>query len=181
MHIDTYAQHKKDASIVSAKIREIFFLSADPQNISDDPAKNDAFFAKWTGYYFSYEPEWILLAWEGDRLLGYMMVGTSSRKALSYYDTKNPSYRTFADQFDEYPAHLHINCHPNARGQGTGTFLIEDACARLQKKGLKGLHLITSPTQRNVGFYRRNGFTFELQREYKGFPLLFMGRKLSPV
>lgn len=181
MHIDTFAQHKKDSAAVTAKIREIFFLSADPKNISDDQTKNDEFFAKWTGYYFSYEPEWILLAWEGERLLGYIMVGTNSRKAVPYYDSRNPSFRTFADQFDLYPAHLHINCHPSARGQGVGTFLIEDASARLIKKGLKGLHLITSPTQRNVSFYRRNGFSFELQREYKGYALLFMGRKLSPV
>lgn len=180
MNIDTFAQHKTDAAAVTAKIREIFFLSADPKNISDDQTKNDAFFAKWTGYYFSYEPQMILLAWEGDKLLGYMMIGTNSRKALAYYDTKNPSYRVFADKFDEFPAHLHMNCHPSARGQGTGTFLVEDACARLSKVGLKGLHLVTSPSQRNVGFYRRNEFATEVQREWKGFPLLFMGRKLQP-
>ncbi len=181
MHIDSFAQHKKDAAAVTAKIREIFFLSADPKNVSDDQAHNDAFFSKWTGYYFSYEPDLILLAWEDDKLLGYLMIGTNSRKAVAYYDSRNPSYRTFADQFDEYPAHLHMNCHPSSRGQGVGTFLLEDAYARLMKKGLKGLHLVTSPALRNVGFYRRNGFSFELLRDFKGYPLLFMGRKLALV
>lgn len=176
MHIDTLKEH--NSAEVTPKIREIFFLSADPKNISDDQAKNDAFFTKWTGYYFSYEPEWILLAWDGPKLLGYMMIGSNSRKALAYYDSKNPSYRLFADQFEAYPAHLHMNFHPSARGQGTGSFLIEDACARLKKKNIKGLHLITSPDQRNVGFYRKNAFDFELKREWKGYPLLFMGRKI---
>ncbi len=177
MNIDTLSQHK--TADVLPKIREIFFLSADPKNISDDQSKNDAFFSKWTSYYLSYEPEWTLLAWDAGKLLGYMMIGTNSRKAVAFYDSRNPAYRVFADQFDDYPAHLHMNFHPTARGQGTGSFLVEDACARLKKKGLKGLHLVTSPGQRNVGFYRRNGFSFELQRDYKGYPLLFMGRKLS--
>lgn len=176
MNIDTLAQHQ--VSEVTPKLREIFFLSADPKNVSEDNAKNDAFFAKWTGYYFSYQPEWILLAWEGEQLLGYMMVATDSRKALAYYDSRNPSYRLFADLFDEYPAHLHMNLHPAARGKGLGSFLVESGCARLQKAGLKGIHLITSPDQRNAQFYRKNDFKYEVRREWKGFPLLFMGRKL---
>lgn len=177
MNIDNFTNHS--ATVLMPLIREIFFLSADPRNVSEDPVKNEAFFEKWTGYYFKYCPEWILLAWKDHKLLGYIMCETDSARALPYYESRNPTYSLFKDQFDEYPAHLHMNSHPEARNQGVGAAMVAELVRRLKAEKVGGVHLITSPAQRNVGFYRKNDFDFELQREWRGFPLLFMGRKIS--
>jgi ribosomal protein S18 acetylase RimI-like enzyme len=174
--IETLAAQSTD---VLPLIREIFFLSADPKNVSEDPVKNEAFFEKWTGYYLKNAPEWVLLAFGKSKLLGYLMCGTDSSKALHHFQSRNPSYGLFADLFEKFPAHLHINCHPDARGKGVGGLLIEDMVNRLTTSEIPGVHLITSPSQRNVSFYRKNGFTHEVQREWKGYPLLFMGRSLQ--
>jgi len=176
VEIDTFPQHS--APHILPLIREIFFLSADPRNISEDPVKNEAFFEKWTGYYFKFCPEWITLAWDTKKLLGYVMCEPHSKNALAFYQTRNPTYALFADQFEDFPAHLHMNAHPDARGKGVGTKMVEDLVARLKKERSAGVHLITSPGQRNAGFYRKNGFDYELQREWRGYPLLFMGRKI---
>jgi ribosomal protein S18 acetylase RimI-like enzyme len=174
--IDTLAQHSAN---VLPLIREIFFLSADPKNVSEDPLKNEAFFERWTGYYLKNSPEWTLLAWDEGRLLGYLMYEIDSTKVLKHFQIRMPSYGLFADQFAEFPAHLHVNCHPEARGKGVGTALINELCTRLGEKNLSGVHLITSRTQRNVEFYRRNGFNIEIEREWRGQSLFFMGKKLQ--
>lgn len=175
MKFDTLAQHSAD---VLPLIREIFFLSADPKNVSEDPLKNEAFFERWTGYYLRNSPDWILLAWEDGKLLGYLMCGVDSQKALAHYQTRIASYGLFADQFEKFPAHLHINCHPDARGKGVGTALVRELCDRLKAQNIPGVHLITSSSQRNAEFYRRNGFDVEVERDWRGHPLLFMGKKL---
>lgn len=176
MTIQTLESHK--AADVLPALREIFFLSADPKNVTEDPLKNEAFFEKWTGYYLKNFPQWIFLAFGRTKLLGYLMCGPDSAKALHHFQPRNPSYGLFADLFEKYPAHLHINCHPDARGKGVGSALIEEMVMRLKAERICGVHLITSNTQRNVSFYQRNGFDFELERDWKGFPLLFMGRTL---
>ncbi len=177
MEIHKYSDHS--AANVMPLIREIFFLSADPKNVTEDPVKNEAFFEKWTGYYFRNYPEWILLAWGRKKLLGYLMCSPDSQKALAFYQSRNPSYALFADQFAEFPAHLHMNAHPDARGKGVGAALVEDLVKRLVAEKIPGVHLITSPSQRNAEFYRKNGFAVEVQREWRGYPLLFMGRKIE--
>lgn len=176
MTIDTFSDHT--SALVLPLIREIFFLSADPRNVSDDPIKNEAFFEKWTSYYFKNRTDWMLLAWEGPKLLGYLMCEPESTKALPHYQVRNATYAVFQDLFSEYPAHLHMNSHPDARGKGVGSALIAELVRRLEAAHVGGVHLITAPKQRNVEFYRKNGFTEEIQREWRGYPLLFMGRKI---
>ncbi len=169
---------ESEPSAVRPLIRDIFFLSADPRNVSDDEDKNEAFFKKWTDYYLTREPENTLLAWIGDRMAGYLSAGDSF-KALPYYESVNPSFSLFSDLFEKYPVHLHMNCHPDFRGQGVGGALIEHLVRKLKEKNTPGVHLVTSPGLRNVGFYTKNGFDFQLVREWKSKPLLFMGRALD--
>lgn len=176
MKIDSFTDHSQD--VVEPLVREIFFLSADPRNVSADPAKNEVFFEKWAGYYLRQCPEWILLAWRGNELLGYLMCEPDSTRALAFYAARNPTYALFKDRFTDFPAHLHMNSHPTARGQGVGALLVKELVVRLREAMVNGVHLITSPPQRNVNFYRKNGFTTEVLREWRGYPLLFMGRKL---
>lgn len=176
MKLDWLIDH--DAQAVKTPLKEIFFLSADPRNVTTDAAKNEAFFNKWTSYYFEQRPDWILLAWEENRLLAYLMCEPDSARALEYFAKVNPSYSVFKDLFVPFPAHLHMNAHPEARGRGIGGQLIETTAERLRQKSVPGLHLITSPSQRNTQFYRKNGFTHEVLRDWKGYPLLFMGKKI---
>lgn len=173
---DTFAEHSPQ--VVLPLVREIFFLSADPRNVSEDPVKNEAFFEKWAGYYFKNYPDKILLCWGHQKLLAYLMYAPDSKKALEHYRTRVPSYAVFEDLFAEFPAHLHMNAHPDARGKGMGSQLIDELVSRLKKENIGGVHLVTSPAQRNAHFYRKNGFTHEVLREWKGYPLLFMGRKI---
>lgn len=177
MKLDWLIEHEVEA--VKPSLKDIFFLSADPRNVTTDAAKNEAFFQKWTSYYFQNRADWMLLAWEGDRLLAYLMCEPDSWRALAHYEKVNPSYRIFEDLFPQFPAHLHMNAHPEARGHGVGSQLIEAVCARLIQDRVPGIHLVTSPSQRNVGFYRKNHFSFEESREWRSYPMLFMGRSLK--
>lgn len=172
-----WLQRNQVADILPA-LKEIFFLSADPRNVTADAAKNEAFFQKWTAYYLEQRPEWILVAKDKGKLLAYLMCEPDSRKALSHFEKINPSYRVFEDQFAKFPAHLHMNAHPEARGRGVGSQLIDHLVEKLKGINAPGVHLITSPSQRNASFYRKNGFTEEVRRDWKGYPLLFMGRKI---
>lgn len=58
----------------------------------------------------------------------------------------------------EYPAHLHIDLLPETQGQGLGRRLIETLFAELGRRGARGLHLGTNPTNTGAGvFYERLG------------------------
>jgi len=102
----------------------------------------------------------------------------NSAAASEYYRTVNPSYALFEDQFARFPAHLHINCAPEARGLGVGTFLMAHFLQKLRANKITGVHIVTSPDAENRHFYTKNGFNFELIRAWKERPLLFMGSDL---
>lgn len=174
--IQTFVNRSDQATF--HRIREIFFLSANPANVSDDPIKNEAFFTKWTSYYFENRPDFISLATEDDEVLAYLMCEPDSEKARTYFKNILKSYDLFADLFQEFPAHLHMNAHPKARGKGVGTALVDNLKTRLKKMQVPGVHLVTSPAERNVSFYRKNGFTHEILRDFRGHPVLFMGQRL---
>src|SRR5689334_12602876 len=96
-------------------LREIFFRSSARQTFSS-AEERASFFENWTGYYFANEPTAIYLAVDSqNHLMGYLTGCTDSAVALPFFTSKIPSYSLFADQFDRFPAHLHVNCHPDAR------------------------------------------------------------------
>ncbi len=153
--------------------REIFFVSSSRQQFASDEEKEN-FFARWTSYYFLHEPQLIFLVVDSkDNVLGYLTGCADSVKAKPILTLANSRYPLFEDQFSRFPAHLHINCSPAARGQGVGSKLISHFVNVLSRPGV---HLVTSPGMRNVQFYQRNGFTYELTRHWNESPLLFMGR-----
>lgn len=58
-----------------------------------------------------------------------------------------------------YPAHLHINLLPAARGQKLGERLLEAYLARLQALGVPGVQLSTTAENRAaLALYRKHGF-----------------------
>ena len=154
--------------------KEIFFTTSSRQKFADHRAKEN-FFNQWTQYYFRHCPEQIYLAHDHDRLCAYLTGCNNSEAARTFYKSLNPCYDLFQDLFEDYPCHLHINAYPNCSGKGIGSSLIRHYIADLKKQNLAGLHIITSPTARNVGFYKQNGFDFQLERFCNKTPLLFMG------
>jgi len=160
-------------------IRDIFFDSSARQHFAS-PEEKIEFFDRWTRYYITEEPDLIYLAVEDDaKVLGYLMGCADSKAALPYYEERLKSYAVFADQFERFPAHLHINFRSEARGQGIGSRLIEHFAGRLVERGIPGLHIVTGADAENRRFYSKNKFSFELKRRWREVELLFMGRDLS--
>ncbi len=58
-----------------------------------------------------------------------------------------------------YPAHLHINVHPDAQRQGLGHLLVDRLAVHLRTLGIPGLHLVVaSENRKGIEFYKRYGF-----------------------
>jgi len=59
-----------------------------------------------------------------------------------------------------YPAHLHINIHPDYQRRGIGHLLVRRLLDHLAEQGIPGVHLIVGADNRTgIGFYRKYGFT----------------------
>ncbi len=162
------------------QIEEILLASANPRRVADEGSRA-AFLDRWLTRYLEAYPEQVLLALEGaedGRVLGVLNGCLDSAEAEVFRDL-HPYYRLFADLYEDYPAHFHVNCHPDHRGQGVGSRLVQAFVARCRDAGLPGVHLVTAPGLRNVGFYRRNGFTEAVERSEAGRSYLFLGRRLA--
>jgi GNAT superfamily N-acetyltransferase len=160
------------AGLVSA-IEEIFFLSS-PSGGTLAGAERGEFFRRWTGYYLDQETEFCLLYDEGGRVLGYLTGCAASHDAARLFDDLF-YYAAFADFHDAYPAHFHVNVHPDARGQGVGAVLVEKFATQVGT----AVHLVTAPGARNVRFYDRLGFATVAMRRVDGRDLVMLGRNLK--
>jgi len=167
----------KNQEKVVSKIKEIFFLCTSVKSFRDQEHK-DNFFEKWCGCYLKNYPDSFLIAFFDDKVVGYLSGAHDSIRSLK--DLSIPGASVFEDLYETYPAHFHINCHPDSQGKGVGRLLIESFIEQVSRFGLKGTHLITSTDANNLGFYRKLGFEDEYAREYKGMELLMMGRHLLP-
>jgi len=159
------------------RIREIFFLSTERRFAS--PEEKDTFYSRWTDYYLGEMRDWIYLAQVNGEIAGYLMGCPVSSAALDYFKKRIQSYAVFEDLFTQYPAHLHINIYPKYRGMGLGKKLVNRFVDDLKAQKISGVHLVTSPGMRNVKFYIDLGFTQQIERSWRGRPLLFLGRSLS--
>lgn len=164
-------------SQVLAEFKEIFFLTSSRTIFASEMAKEE-FYLNWTKYYLSQEPENVYLAIsDNGELLGYLTGCLNSLRAMD--NMKLPSLKLFSDQFRQYPAHFHINCHPQVQGKGVGSALTKLFVDDLKDLGIRGVHIVTSPAAPNVAFYKKNGFTFTDERELNGAKVLFMGLAIS--
>jgi ribosomal protein S18 acetylase RimI-like enzyme len=157
-----------------SQIKWIFFASSSLKEFSS-PERKEAFFKRWCGDYLTYYPQEFFIMIEGSKILGYLSGCSDSVGARKILEV--PAFDLFSDQFNQYPAHFHINFHPDIRGKGLGSMLVESYCLSLKdKKTISGVHLITSDGAPNISFYRRLGFKQEIQRELGLMKLLFMGK-----
>jgi len=179
LRIRAYSEIEAPAPL-RRQIEEILLVSANPRRVADEPSRA-AFLARWLAPYLAAYPAQLLLALDegGDgQVLGVLNGCLDSAGAAVFRDL-HPYYRLFADLYEDYPAHFHVNCHPDHRGRGVGSRLVQAFVARCRDAGLPGVHLVTAPGLRNVGFYRRNGFTEEVERSEAGRTYLLLGRRLA--
>ena len=159
------------------KVEEIFFLSSSLKNFSSED-RRQAFYKRWCGDYQSLYPQEFFIIMDDDIVLGYLSGCSDSTQALSCLNI--PGFSVFQDFFESFPAHLHINFHPDARGKGLGSILMNHYMNHLKLHHVTGVHLVTSPNVQNVNFYMRLGFNKTETRDFNGTPLYFMGRTLIP-
>lgn len=159
-----------------SQVKKIFFLSTSIKEFSSEE-KKEAFYKRWCGDYETLFPEHFYLMLEEKKVLGYLSGCIDSIKAQEKLEV--PGFSLFADLFSHYPAHLHINFHPDCRGRGLGSVLVNEFCKDLTDLKCRGVHLVTSPGAANISFYQRLGFCYEVERNFNQANLLFMGRKLD--
>ena len=163
--------------IILKKVEEIFFLSSSLKDFSSID-RRQAFYKRWCGDYQNLYPHEFFIVMEKDNVLGYLSGCCDSTKALS--EISVPGFTVFKDLFNVFPAHLHINFHPDARGKGIGSLLINHYLNYLKLNNVVGVHLVTSPDAQNVKFYSRLGFVRTETRDFNGASLYFMGHELIP-
>jgi uncharacterized protein (DUF952 family)/GNAT superfamily N-acetyltransferase len=150
---------------------------------------NDAesFADLFSGYYTDREPESALVIDRGGDAVGYLLGCVDSRRTRGVEEAvirrlirrggllrpgvalflwralfdvlrDRGARRDFPDAA-RWPAHLHIDLLPEARGQGLGRQLVETWCARLCERGIPGLHLGTFAENRPaIAFFEACGF-----------------------
>jgi ribosomal protein S18 acetylase RimI-like enzyme len=147
----------------------------------------ESFAEIWTGWYTDHEPESAFVADDGGDVLGYLVGCADTARAPSPRDaivrqlvrrqllfrpgTAGFFWRSLLDTWRDgdvpsgelrdrrWPAHLHINLLPAARGKGAGRGLVEAWLARLRALGSPGCHLGTlAENTSGIAFFRSVGF-----------------------
>ncbi len=154
------------------QVEDIFFEASSLKSFST-PERKSAFYKRWCADYQTLYPQEFFIALEDDKVLGYLSGCSNSTEAAKIVEV--PGFLVFQDLFSRFPAHLHINFHPDARGRGLGSILVSHYKNYLRKNNIVGLHLVTSPGVQNVSFYERLDFSFNETREFGAMKLYFMG------
>lgn len=160
-----------------AQIEEIFWETSARQEFPS-AEERQRFLDRYLGEYLRNYPQYVWVARQGDQVLGYILGVASTSEARTIREN-SPHLELFEDMYGRYPAHLHINCRAQARGHGVGSDLVKRFERELVKQGVTGVHLITSPTARNVGFYLKNGYAHKVERLWNDRPLLLLGKTLQ--
>ena len=156
-----------------SSLEEIFFLTSSIKEFSSAEARAK-FVYKYFGLYYEKFADFCWYAQVGEKSLGYCLGSPITDSSFFIYQ---PHLEVFNDLYAEFPAHLHINLHPDSQGLGIGKLLIEKWEEMARASGVGGMHIMTGVDARNKSFYLRQGFTKEVVRTFKGNPILFMGKK----
>ena len=165
-------------------IETVFWETANKTRF-DTTAERERYRRSYMDHYWETAPELFLLALRSQQVLGYVCGVADTRKHVQLRRLADSAghIELFADLYDRFPAHLHINLTAASRGQGLGGRLVRALEERLRHPDIqaRGLHVVTSAQARNVRFYRHNGFSYEVPRRLggeRGPTLLFMGKQL---
>lgn len=147
----------------------------------------ESFVEIWTTYYTDEEPDSLYVATIDDVVVGYLTgcMDTSSAPRTvervipildrydlwthpgvagyllrSKMDSLQDKERPTGDLLDpRWPAHLHINLLPEARGTGLGAALMEQWQNHLKQANVPGCHLGTmAENRRAITFFEKMGF-----------------------
>lgn len=165
---------------IAQDIGEICLLSAVDKEFKDQREK-EAFVYRWVVQYLEKFPKTSFFYKEGQLTLGYIVGCPDTHHFIDKLDQKGLSWwpEVYPEGYDLFPVHLHINCHPEARGKGVGGKLLghfEQECLLM---GLKGIHLVSAKGMRNVQFYQRAGYREMANYHLKNTTLVFLGKNLS--
>ena len=103
-------------------------------------------------------------------LAGSLARGLFLRRAFWRLTTALPQFlaaerHAQAVDLSEYPANLHINLMPEARGRGIGERLMAQLCAEAARRGLPGVHATVLEENRSAcRFFERLGFAARIRR-----------------
>ena len=159
------------------KVREVFFLTSASGESLGGPKAEDLFF-NWAGWYMENIPEQTLLLREpGNKVIGYLVGCFDSMSAQGLFKHIF-YYTTFACWYTEYPAHFHVNCHPDYQGVGYGKALVERFESDAKAAGVRGLHVVTGSKARNRTFYERLQFHERDRRIIGERSLVLLGKSL---
>jgi ribosomal protein S18 acetylase RimI-like enzyme len=153
-------------------VEEIFFESSTKKEFKDQNER-DEFEWKYLGYYLKNYPQYAWIALKEGKVLGYVL-GMPQTIDPELYSLQG-HLKAFEEHFKSYPAHLHINCHKEARGQGIGKALAQKLLNQMAAEKIPGLHIMTGVTSENRHFYERLGFDFSVTNN----TVLFMGIALK--
>ncbi len=170
-----------DRSVLVPQLDAIFFEASLTRSFADETTRA-AFRERWLGRFLSSNPELahVALGLDADgrrTVLGYL-VGALDDPALSPRFGDIGYFASLAGLTAQFPAHLHINLAPAARGQGIGRRLVERFADDVSRAGLPGLHVVTGAGSRNVSFYRRAGLDCAHPFSWSGTDLVLLGRRL---
>ena len=140
-----------------------------------------AFRERWLGRYLRQYPEWVYLALnDEDRIAGYLL-GCLDDPAKTPMFSDIGYFQNFAHLTARFPAQIHVNLAPLARGHGTGGRLVSAFSDDARRAGCPGVHVVTARGLRNTKFYALNGFNEAGHIDWQGRELLFLARDLAPL
>lgn len=157
------------------ELYDIFFDSSSKKIFNSEIEKKQ-FSYKYLDYYYVNHADNFFVMVENEKVLGYICGALDSRRCHELYQLL-PHFKIFDDLYDQFPIHLHMNTHSSARGKGIGTALLEHFSGHV-KINFNKLHIITSPSAKNVEFYLKNGFIEIEVRSFINNELLLMGKTL---
>ncbi len=154
---------------------QIFFESSSKKTFSGEEERL-RFLQRYFGVYAEQDPDWFLIARGAtNQVLGYLAGAPETRNE---HFILNPYLEEFRQVMGHYPAHLHINFSPEARGLGLGSLLLVEFERRLKSHSIPGVHLVTGATERNVGFYNKNGYLEASRIRVGSTELVLLGKRL---
>lgn len=143
------------------------------EQLRENELMTEALLAVFCRYYIEEEPEHCFVAVnDNNEVIGYILVAHNFQLWNKIFNMKvsksnNPVTRMMGNATieklsvfsDEYPAHLHIDIHPDYQGIGLGKQLMSAAIVQLKNCSVPGLMLnVAKENKGAVQFYKRLGF-----------------------